>query len=261
MVVSSRGNLQYISFESFDHPGVINAIFTRNGGFSPKPWESLNMGNLIGDDQNRVEKNRILAFRAVNRDPKSIFDVWQIHSSKVVCTDAPRLLKQNYVKGDAIITNNPAVTLFMRFADCVPILLFDPVQKVVGLVHSGWEGTVKKIVSSVVSEMVNKFGCEPINIRTGIGPSISVDQYFIGQDVAQHVRRAFGSDGGRFLQMKNGLVKFDLWKANRYLLEKSGIKEIEVSGICTASNPNDWFSHRYTNGKTGRFGAIIGLSH
>jgi len=259
MILNSKGNLQYLSFESFDHPGVINAIFSRHGGFSPKPWDSLNMGNLVGDNQNRVQKNRNLAFRVVKRDPDSIFDVWQVHSSNVVCTGSPRLINQRHIKGDAIITNNPMVTLFMRFADCVPILLFDPEQKVVGLVHSGWQGTVQKIASSAVIEMVNKFGCEPKNILAGIGPSISADQYIIGQDVAQRVRDAFGNEGEHFLMKQNGKLKFDLWEANRYLLKKSGINEIEISGICTASNPKDWFSHRYTKGVTGRFGVLIGL--
>ena len=259
MILNSKGNLHYLSFESFDHPGVINAIFSRHGGFSPKPWDSLNMGNLIGDNHYRVQKNRDTAFSVVNRDPESIFDVWQVHSSTVVCTDSPRLINQQHLKGDAIITNNPMVTLFMRFADCVPILLFDPEQKVVGLVHAGWQGTVQKIVSSAVSEMVNKYGCEPNNILAGIGPSISVDQYFIGQDVAQNIKDSFGNVGDHFLMEQNGKLKFDLWEANRYLLKKSGIKEIEISGVCTATNPNDWFSHRYTKGMTGRFGALIGL--
>lgn len=260
MKVEKNHNIQYYRFDLLDHPSVVHAVFTRHGGVSPKPWDSLNVGNLVGDEPERVEKNRVLAFKALGRDPHSMYDVWQIHSSKIDCTSAPKSPQEKHKRADAIITDNPAVTLFMRFADCVPILLFDQKRKVIGLVHAGWEGTVKKIVSKAITTMVDNYGSKPQEIKAGIGPSISVKNYPVGPAVEKQVMESFGDIGNQFLIRNNGEIKFDLWKANQYLLELKGVKEIEVSGICTASNPDDWFSHRFTRGRTGRFGVLMGLT-
>jgi YfiH family protein len=255
----SRNGIRFFVFESLTHFEVTHAVFTRRGGYSQKPWESLNVGGLVGDHPGNVEMNRRKAFDTIGRDPASMFDVWQIHSAKVVCVDSPRLPKEPHLKADAILTNSPDVTLFMRFADCVPILLYDPVVKAAGLVHSGWQGTVKKIAVAAVQEMIGNYGSKIENIRAGIGPSICVDHYDVGPDVAQKVMDVFSVDGSRILVEKNHRVRLDLWEANRILLTQAGINRIEVSGICTACHLNDWYSHRGENGKTGRFGVLIGL--
>ena len=87
------GGVRYFTFNTFDHPKATHAVFSRRGGISPKPWESLNVGGLVGDDVQRVEYNRALAFQAVGRDPRSMCDVWQVHSPEVVCVDSPRPMK------------------------------------------------------------------------------------------------------------------------------------------------------------------------
>lgn len=132
-------SIRYYTFDIFDSTALTHAVFTRQGGLSPKPWESLNVGAsaMVLDDHQRVRNNRIRAFQALGRDPDSMYDVWQVHSADVVCADHPRPDDVPHVKADAILTDNPAVTLFMRFADCVPILLHDPVRRVVGVVHAG----------------------------------------------------------------------------------------------------------------------------
>jgi len=252
--------LRFFTFESFNQSNVTQAVFTRQGGISPEPWNSLNMGGTVGDDSQRAVENRTRAFNAVGRDPASMYDVWQVHSVKVVCTDLPRQVGQPYLKADAILTDNPSVTLFMRFADCVPIFLFDPVKNVIGLVHSGWKGTVKKISVLTVETMIKQYGSDPKDILAGIGPSISHQYYSIKHDVIQQVLSAFGQHQSTVLIKEDGVVKFDLWEANRILLAQAGLKEIEVSNVCTASNPSDWYSHRGEAGKTGRFGALIGLN-
>jgi YfiH family protein len=254
------GAVRYFYFQTLDYPDITHAVFTRHGGYSPPPWESLNMGGMLGDDDKRVVRNRTLAFKVVGRDPTSIFDVWQIHSAKVICVDAPRRQGFPYIKADALLTSNPEVTLFMRFADCVPIFLFDPFRKVVGLVHSGWKGTLKKIVQEAVFTMVQKYDSKPRNIRAGIGPSISFSQYPIGVEVADLVRNKLGSESENVLTYVNGAVQFDLWEANRILLTQVGLHDIEMANICTASQLDDWYSHRGEGGKTGRFGALIGLN-
>jgi hypothetical protein len=148
----------------------------------------------------------------------------------------------------------------MRFADCVPILLYDPVQGVVGLAHAGWQGTVKGIATSAVEAMQARYGSRPVDIRAGIGPSIGVHHYAVGAEVIARVRESFGEAAASFLPETNGAVQFDLWAANRFLLEQAGVFQVEVAGLCTACHPQDWFSHRAQNGRTGRFGALIALN-
>lgn len=259
MPFHQSGPVRYFTFDSFALPGLTHAVFTRQGGFSPRPWDSLNMGGFIGDDLQNVVENRVRAFRALDRDPVSVYDVWQVHSADVVCTDAPRPYQAPHLKADAILTDNPEVTLFMRFADCVPVLLYDPVQRVVGLVHAGWQGTVKKIVPAAVARMAQHYGTRPQDTYAGIGPSIGAHHYEVGEDVAREVAAAFGPAADRFLKSQNGAVQFDLWDANRHLLAEMGVQKIETAGICTACHPQDWFSHRGERGKTGRFGVLIAL--
>jgi YfiH family protein len=147
----------------------------------------------------------------------------------------------------------------MRFADCVPILLHDPIRKVVGIAHAGWRGTVQKTAQAAVLAMQTKYGSRPEDILAAIGPSICVEHYEIGDEVAEQIKSAFGADSNSFLSSNNGVDRFDLWYANQYLLEKAGLRNIEISGICTACHLKDWYSYRAENGRTGRFGALIAL--
>jgi len=252
--------LRYFNFETFSRPEITHAIFTRHGGFSPAPWDSLNVGGFIGDDLERVIENRVRAFRAVNREPDSVYDVWQVHSAEVVCTTVPRPPEIPHLRADAILTDNPAVTLFMRFGDCVPILLFDSAKRVVGLVHAGWQGTVKKIVAVAVETMQIVYDSQPESILAGIGPSIGAHHYEVGPEVVAQVEKNFGEFAADLLPVHNSAVQFDLWNANRVLLEQTGVRHIEIAEICTACHLEDWYSHRAENGKTGRFGALIGLN-
>ena len=260
MTFHHSGAIRYFRFDSFDQPGLLHAVFTRRGGISPKPWDSLNVGGYIGDDLENVFQNRVLSFQALGRDPKSVYDVWQVHSADVICTDAPRPYDVPHLKADAILTDNPDVTLFMRFADCVPVMVFDPVKRVVGVIHAGWQGTVKKIVVSAVKSMVENYGTRPRDIQAGVGPSIGAHHYEVGPDVIAKVEETFGNQSSDLLKARNGAVRLDLWEANRYLLEQAGVTKIEISGICTACHPEDWYSHRGEDGKTGRFGAVIALT-
>lgn len=259
MPFHSNGTVRFYSFDILDEAGVINAVFTRQGGLSPEPWESLNVGGLIGDDPQRVYENRVISFKALGRSPASVYDVWQIHSAKVICTDAPRAANTAHKKADAILTDRPEVTLFMRFADCVPILLYDPVRQVVGVAHAGWRGTVEGVALRAVETMLDVYGCKSTNILAAIGPSIGPHHYEIGPEVAAEVKQSFGPESAELLLAYNGAVHFDLWNANRLQLEQAGIRKTETPGICTACHLEDWYSHRGEHGKTGRFGALIAL--
>ena len=250
--------LKYFSFSSLGE-GIRHGIFTRHGGMSPTPWNSLNMGGTVGDDLSRVKKNRKAAFEALELDFDRHFDSWQVHGTNVIMVKAPRLENEPYQKADAILTDQPGLTLMMRFADCVPIILHDPLRKIVGLVHAGWKGTVYDIAGTTLRAMKNNYGCEPKNILACIGPSIGPDHYIVDEDVATIVRDLFG-DGSSILQKSNdGKYHFDLWQANRFFLERCGVDKIEVAGICTACHLEDWFSFRAEKGLTGRFGALVSL--
>ncbi len=259
MPFNQAGALRYFHFDLYRLPGLVHAVFTRRGGVSPAPWISLNLGGLSGDKKENVVENRRRIFEAVGRPVESIYDAWQVHGTNVVCMDRPRPLDEAHVKADAILTDNPQVTLFMRFADCVPVFLFDPVRRVVGLAHAGWQGTVKQIARVTVERMSAEYGSHPGDILAVIGPSIGPDHYEIGPDVAGQVKAAFADDAGQFLSERNGKTFFDLWKTNQVILEYAGIKHLQVAGQCTACHTEDWYSHRAEQGKTGRFGALIAL--
>ena len=253
-----NGITQY-SFTSFNSREVGHAFFARSGGISPHPWDSLNQGGTVGDERKNVIENRKRAFLSIDRPVESIFDVWQVHSADVICTESPRPLEADHTKGDAILTNNPGVTLFMRFADCVPIMVYEPKKHVVGIIHAGWQGTVKKVVSATIKKMIEKYNCEPQNIIAGIGPSIGVCHYQVGEEVIIEVDKTFGSLSEKIIEIRDSKTYLNLWKANEILLKESGIANIEIAGMCTACNKDIWFSHRGESGKTGRFGAALFL--
>jgi YfiH family protein len=256
MPFNHQDNLRYFQFDTLK---TRHAIFTRHGGLSPEPWNSLNVGGTVGDERARVRANRNLSLQALGCSPDSVFDVWQVHSADVVYATAPRPDSEPVKQADIILTDKPELTLYMRFADCVPILAHDPRKGVVGVAHAGWQGTLRGVATSTIEAMVKEYGCNPADIVVGIGPSIGPDHYEVGEDVIHQVREKFGAEAELVLNPHDGKIHFDLWKTNRILLERAGAGNIEVAEVCTACNLNDWFSHRAEKGRTGRFGALITL--
>lgn len=261
MAFTETNGLRYYSFEVFDDTLISQGVFTRRGGVSPAPWGSLNTGGLSGDSRDNVVENRRRIFAAFNRPVESIYDVWQVHSAEVKVAQQPRPLEQPHEKADAIITDRPEITLFMRFGDCVPILFHDPTRQVVALAHAGWQGTLGGVVGATVEKMVSRFGCQPADILAGIGPSICPEHYEVGLDVVARVQEAFGADASAVIIRQGEQTWLNLWLANEILLKQAGLHEdhIQISGVCTAGNLEDWYSHRAEHGKTGRFGALIAL--
>jgi YfiH family protein len=253
--------LRYYTFESFDAAGLRHGIFTRLGGVSPQPWASLNLGGTVGDDPANVAVNRQRAFQALNRPLETMYDAWLVHGKAVTCADSPRQPETSPQYADAILTDRSHITLFMRFADCVPIALYDPRRKVVGLVHSGWPGTMIRVVAAAVETMQARYGSNPADLLAGIGPSIGVHHYPVGQNVIEQAQVTFGADAPALLPNYGEATHFDLWAANRLILEKAGVRQIEIAGLCTACHTDDWYSHRAEQGKTGRFGMILHLTN
>jgi len=258
MPFQTIGEICYYRFGQFD-PSVCQAFFTRKGGLSPEPWATLNMGGTVGDEKERVQENRRRGLVAVSLEPASVYDVWQVHGIDVAIAESPRPPEAPHLQADAILTDKPGIALMMRFADCVPIMLHDPLRKVVGIVHAGWVGTVLGTVRYAVAAMEDHFGSDPADLKAAIGPSIGPDHYEVGPHVVSQVHRAFGASSRDLITFREGRTYFDLWAANQKLLEESGVRQIESAGLCTACHLGDWYSHRAENGRTGRFGAIIAL--
>ncbi len=258
MPFRASGGICYFQFEQFSGD-IVHAVFTRQGGVSPAPWSALNVGGTVGDEPERVRENRRMALAALGRSPESVYDSWQVHGVNVAIADTPRPPETPHVQADVILTDKPGITLMMRFADCVPIFLEDPIRRVVGIAHAGWMGTVQGTARSAVEAMQAHFGSKPAEIQAAIGPSIGPDHYQIGPDVISRVRQAFGSEAEDLLVVRDGSTYFDLWKANTLILQRSGVRQIENAGLCTVCHNEDWYSHRAERGQTGRFGAIIAL--
>jgi polyphenol oxidase len=259
MPFQSKRGVRYYQFESLGN-GVTQAVFTRLGGVSPQPWAALNLGGTVGDDTNRVHENRLIALKAMGCDPDSVYDVWQVHGVNVAIAKTPRSPETSYLQADVILTNTPGIALMMRFADCVPVLLHDPVRKVIGIAHAGWKGTILGTGRIAVEAMQSQFGSKPGDIHAAIGPSIGPDHYEVGRDVVMQVRQAFEKSASSLIVNHAGVVHFDLWAANRLVLGEAGVRQIELAGLCTACHTEDWYSHRAEHGRTGRFGAIISLN-
>jgi len=256
--VEQKG-LRYYQFDIFKGQPFFHAVLTRRGGVSQPPFDSLNTGGTVGDQAEDVLRNHHLIYDALGFDFQSRFDVWQVHGTKILCADAPKPQDMSHPKADGILTDKPEVTLFMRFADCVPILLYDPVKKVIGTVHAGWQGTVKKIAKAAVEKMIECYDSIPENLLAGIGPSICQSCYEVGAEVRKAFLSNFAKEGEQYFSKENGDYHLDLWGANRDVLKAAGVHQIEVAGICSACHLEDWYSHRAENGKTGRFAVLMAL--
>jgi len=257
MIRIERNGLVVYQFEHSGFSEFEHGIFSRRGGTSSGIYSSLNLGSTVGDNLDRVNENKKRVLGFFEKQTDSIYDVWQVHGNDVVCTDKPRATNEAHIKADAIFSNNPQITVLMRFADCVPILLCDPVKKVAGIIHAGWKGTINNIVKSSIKKIHEQYDCNVHDLVAGIGPSIGPDHYIVGIDVVNEAKKKFGEKFQDFFRVENGKYFFDLWKTNEFLLREQGIREIETSRICTACNLTDWYSHRLENGQTGRFGAVI----
>ena len=268
-----KDGIRYYYFERLQSAGLIHGIFTRHGGVSPATWGSLNAGSRVWDTRASVAENIRRAVESLGRKSVSLAAVRQVHGSDVrVVTgglggagllqraDPERIPAQDPLsESDAMVSSDPEVTLFMRFADCVPILFFDPVRRAAGMAHAGWRGTVRKVAANTVRRMVAAFGSRPRDILAGIGPAICAEHYEVGAEVVEAFEESFAGLGLGALLKESNRPRLDLSGANRLLLQAEGLRDIEVSAECTAESRGQWYSHRAEGGKTGRFMALAGI--
>ena len=255
--ITSNG-LVYYQFDQW--PDLNHGVFTRAGGASAAPFQSLNLGGNVGDDSQAVRRNHELMYSTLNAEDDRACSVWQVHSADIILVDGPVRGRRWLALADGMVTARPGVPLSMRFADCVPLLFYDPVARVIAMAHAGWRGTVQGIGAKTVRAMCQSYGCDPLNIQVGIGPSIGPEKYQVGEEVVAAVEAYFGTTKNLIRRdVTDGTAYLDLWTANRLDLERAGVKQIEIAGLCTATHTDKFFSHRAENGRTGRFGAVMVL--
>lgn len=237
-----------------------HGIFTRHGGVSQSYWNSLNVGASNGDDPEAVRENHRRMYRAAGVNPGRAVSSWLVHSVTVKIVDDERKLNGRLEKADAIVTNLSDTPLVMRYADCVPLLFYDPVKRAIGLAHAGWRGTVEGMAAATARALESAFGSRAENVQVVIGPAISRRNYQVGEEVAAQATAYFGEQAGVVTRDRaDGSACLDLWRANRLDLERQGVSNIEVLNICTFENKDEFYSHRAENGMTGRFGVVISL--
>jgi len=267
-LLSEQGGLATLSFPRFADPKILkHAVSTRLGGVSQGSHRSLNISYKVTDDPVRVSENRSLLRSALGMDLTQAAWVDQVHSDKVLKLDAANRPKSggSLGEGDAIITNESQIPIFIFIADCLPILFFDPTHQAIGLAHAGWRGTVSHIAAKTLLAMGEAFGTRPEEVRTVLGPCIGSCCYEVGQEVFQRITDVFPWGGEVLSGASKNHWKLDLSGANARQLLEIGMKEENLirSEICTIKNNELFYSHRAEadpNEPTGRFGAFLMLN-
>lgn len=237
----------------FDHIKVPHAIPTRLGGLSQGPWQGLNLGFSSGDDKEVVAKNRSLLARVLGTSMISPL-LKMTHGSEVVEVTTP---VQPFYEADACWTREAGLPLSITTADCVPILYWCPITGAVALAHAGWRGTVASIAGKVV-EALREQGSPVHELKIGVGPAISPEHFLVHEDVRQPFVDRFGErDWIRAVEKER--FSIDLWQANVQILEEYGIlsDQIVVARECTFAQPENFYSYRRDQGRTGRLLSVI----
>ena len=252
----SDGLVRY-RFESLNAEGLVHAVFTRLGGVSRGPFSMLNVGNSVGDDEAAVAENHARIYAALGLDVSQVTSAHQVHGNHIVIVtagDAGRVFPAT----DGLVTNAPGVALLLRFADCQPILLYDPANRALGLLHAGWRGVAQGMAHRAVETMQAAFGTDSRALIAGLGPAIGPCCYLVGDEVASAMGYAL-PDWRQVMRREGDLWRFDLPGANAQQLAAAGVQHIEQATMCSACHRDKFYSHRGDNGHTGRFAVIAYL--
>lgn len=241
------------------YPAVFAYSTTRQGGVSSGAYATMNCNAYCGDSLENVRLNRQrLCCELLPCVPKALLIPHQTHGTVVRKVEADFLelsptQQQMQLEGvDALITNVPRIAINVSTADCIPLFLFDPVHRAIGIVHAGWRGTVGRIVENTLVAMQQHYDTDPTVTEVVIGPGISVDAFEVGQEVYD----AFAEAGFPMSQIAIRKTKWhiDLWKANQWLLQQQGVspERMELCGICTYKLNEQFFSARRQGIDSGR---------
>ncbi len=253
-------DIQLIQFRLLQDLGINHCITTRPGGVSRPPYESLNMAFHTGDDPDAVCENRLRACEVLGYPLEQLVAGEQVHGDAVhvvSAADAGRGAcdRESAVQNtDILLTNTPGILLASFYADCVPVLLADPIRQAVGVAHCGWRGTQAEAPRRALEAMAAFFGTDVADVRVVIGPSIGPCCY----EVSDQMKRTFCDQFGHHVVLGRML---DLRLANQITLERAGVPATQIltAPFCTSCQKELFYSHRAHGGKTGRFAALIGL--
>jgi purine-nucleoside/S-methyl-5'-thioadenosine phosphorylase / adenosine deaminase len=247
MSTVTRKDIHYITIPALEKIGLIKHAFTtRQGGLGARSNDIK-----LTDDWKELAE-------ALGVNPERLVTAHQVHGENIVRVDGRNFKKMKTVQADAMITNALEMAIGVETADCVPVLLVDPVTPAVGAVHAGWRSTVKKIVQKAVKKMQDDFGSEPSRMIAAIGPTIGPECYEVDEPVMGPVREAFPL--WKEVASARGSDKWsmDLVKLNKLELAQIGLSEENVHsiGLCTSCRRDLFYSFR-AEGRTGRMLSVI----
>jgi len=271
LVKTENSKLEYFTADNINSNDVTAVFSTRNGGVSGRVTgteylDSLNLQlNSPYDTLKNIIENYRIITTSLGFQASDVVAVHQIHTDNIVVVDNDAVVTSTpHILGeaDALITNIKGIALSIRSADCVPILLYDNVKKVVGAVHAGWMGTFMKSAPKAVKRMNEIYGSNPHDIRVAIGPAIGICCYEVDENFHVKFTSEYGNSINKYFRMQaNGKPSCDLKAMNKAFLSEAGILEanISVSDLCTMCHSELFYSHRRSGEKRGTMAAFIGL--
>ncbi len=244
---------------------IAHGFSTRLGGVSLAPFDSLNLGPAGQDSRDNILENFERFCRAVGVRREALVLGKQIHEAHVqpvTRSDCGQGLSFPVPSPrDALMTDRPGVTLCVFTADCVPVLLYDPVTPAVAAVHAGWRGTALGIVNQTVRAMSEQYGTDPLALCAAVGPSIGACCFLVHDDVLQPMREVFGEELNAVVNRVGDRWSMDLKQLNVMRLLRAGVPrgQIAVSDHCTCCREDLFFSHRRMGARRGLMAAVIGI--
>ena len=239
------------------HSNIFSFSTTRHGGYSEGTYASFNCNDYCGDDLERVAQNQVLLREALPGNPELIIP-HQVHKTEIAVIGDDFLsldaaARKERLEGiDALVSACKGICLCISTADCIPVLCYDSRNQVIAAVHAGWRGTVARIVEKTLAQMQGCYGTDPADVHAVIGPGISLQSFEVGDEVYDAFSVA-GFDMDRIAR-RYSKWHIDLWEANRLQLVSKGVSpaHIEVSGVCTYLQNEDFFSARRLGIRSGR---------
>jgi polyphenol oxidase len=248
--------------------GFVNGFSTRLGGVSDMPSNALSLAGFNDDRAENILENR-RRFLKLFSGVWSLAGCWQVHGADARVVNSVDEAKPaedqlgDTIYCDVIVSNTPHILAGVKTADCVPILMGDPVTGAFAAVHAGWRGTLASAVLVGVQRMNDEYGTKPEDLLVAIGASAGPCCYEVGAEVIDAFTKRFEGGEGLFTKTRPGHAKVDLLKANQDQLISVGVpkKRIHIAPICTMCRTDLFFSYRNEkslNGKVGRLMAVIG---
>ncbi len=240
------------------YPGLLHGFFGRRGGKSVGAFAGLNVSYRVGDDPKFVSQNVCDMKLAVGIHDGRVVTMKQVHGDQIVEVRDASLKEAG--EADAMLTSKPDIFLGVLTADCVPILLVAPGERVVGAVHAGWRGTLAGVARKAVERLSDVYGIAPSNLEAALGPCIGACCYEVGEDVVEPLRANWGALADASLETSGVKPHVDLRSLNRDILTQAGVRPDRVFeiGPCTKCAAEDYFSYRREGSETGRQMSVIG---